>query len=746
MPLNRRCESLAFLLFTAFVLLVMAPPAHAQLTAIKAPLTNTYPQDGTVPPKRQFLYCHGSYGTPPNTKPIPLEWEIELRNDGLTQLTGVTFTDDVRAGDNGTNFSLLCPATLVPSGAVVTCNTATNTITVSNITVPPCGRVHLRFATEVDPNAPILTNLCNGGVVTQGANSFRTKSPFGANQEYIPATNPDDTCVLKSGICPAFKPYNLRVYHTLTDVNGPPMLPGDKIIVKARFDTRYAPTPSFDFDHYDENQDGVGPIALPLFIDPDPSPFISKPIVGALYVWNPALRQISVIDDPAIPGLPPLATGTIIDLVEWSGVVNCAVPAGAAQCTQSGLYLTGGTFLGVDDPTTYDVTDGSCAIPVQPTFSTSGKSIADGDSSGNAQPNEILTFKVTVQNSTPAPSRFMNCETQATAVEVVDTVDLTFLDPTSIVVNNGGTRSGNRITWTLPTLNADGRTGNPTDLTFTAKVLSTVNTGDRICNTSATITSAELKSVADGGKSGCATELPFVVPRACIDVLVPATPQLSITKSAPQPTYCAGDTFLYTVTVSNGGGAPANNVDVTDILDNFWLPANITPLNGGILCPRPTCTPATVTWPQIPALASTSSQSFQIRVTIPPTTASGTNITNVARAKASNAAAPPDATFPITVLGPTLTFDKVLNTVPPVSEGQALDWTITLKNTGGCPATNVVVSDTIDTSFLDDTTLTFTPPGGVYNMLTKVLAWPATTVNANQTLSYTVHAEIYKPG
>ena len=118
-----------------------AAPARAAISAYLAPLSQVR-VDVATPPLSGHFYrmCDDLLNT------YPIEFELEVRNDGPDPRV-VNLSDDLDAGSRG-HFQLRCPLTLLPEGvdpADVVCDVAANAWAVNRVTLPPCGRVYLRF-------------------------------------------------------------------------------------------------------------------------------------------------------------------------------------------------------------------------------------------------------------------------------------------------------------------------------------------------------------------------------------------------------------------------------------------------------------------------------------------------------------------------------------------------------------------------------------------------------------------------
>ncbi len=167
-------------------------------------------------------------------------------------------------------------------------------------------------------------------------------------------------------------------------------------------------------------------------------------------------------------------------------------------------------------------------------------------------------------------------------------------------------------------------------------------------------------------------------------VVTPPAAALTVTKvltsSADEDgsaTVTLNDTLTYTITVENTGGQNANNVVASDPL----IPTpSINTCNGVILAAAATC-----------QLVGT----YQVLAA----DVTATQISNTATATSDNAATDDDTLVTPVVTPAVLTVSKILSNnadedaSASVTPGDTLEYTITVTNTGGSPATDVVASD-----------------------------------------------------
>ena len=162
---------------------------------------------------------------------------------------------------------------------------------------------------------------------------------------------------------------------------------------------------------------------------------------------------------------------------------------------------------------------------------------------------------------------------------------------------------------------------------------------------------------------------------------------LDLTKTdAPDPVI-SGSNITYTLVVTSSGTRALTNVVITDP-----IPANTTfvgATGGGTL------SAGVVTW-TIATLASGASQTLTLTVQIGAGVANGTVVINTASATSTQTPTPTQSTTTTTVQSPVsfATSSKTVN-FGTATPGTTLTYTIVVINSGGNPATGVVVNDTI---------------------------------------------------
>ena len=206
-------------------------------------------------------------------------------------------------------------------------------------------------------------------------------------------------------------------------------------------------------------------------------------------------------------------------------------------------------------------------------------------------------------------------------------------------------------------------------------------------------------------------------------------------KSGPQSVK-PGGSITYTITTTNRGTAPAQQVVVLDQIPQELIPPiptlpTVIASNGG------TYLNATrnVTWPTIPVLNVGQSITYSITVALPPNLVAGGTLTNVA--SSSSATFDPDlsnndGSTPASQVLTTVT-DRVADLVtsksgPIVSTvGSTVTYNLVTTNNGPDPAINVTITDSIIPGLIGVTA----SEGGIYNPTTGIVTFPALATLAN---------------
>ncbi|WP_257385127.1 hypothetical protein [Tahibacter caeni] len=266
------------------------------------------------------------------------------------------------------------------------------------------------------------------------------------------------------------------------------------------------------------------------------------------------------------------------------------------------------------------------AANVAVTKALSGES---GAQPGVAEPGETLTYTITLANSGG---------TAATNVGATDRIDA---NTSFVSADNGGTFAAGLVSWSGLSIPA----GGSLQLTVVVQVASPIPLGVSQVANLAYLTGTTPPACPPAGPQ-------------CVLTPTEQSPRLQVTKTVNTTTVAAGGTATYTVTVTNVGTIPANNVIVDDA-----LPAGIVGFiwtcsgSGGAVCPAASGTGALYqTVPQLPVGASLI---YTITAQI-SATASGNLLNTVVVSPSSNTVCMPsgqpgpcNASVPLVVLGST---------------------------------------------------------------------------------------------
>ena len=260
--------------------------------------------------------------------------------------------------------------------------------------------------------------------------------------------------------------------------------------------------------------------------------------------------------------------------------------------------------------------------------------------------NAEFDYTITVTN---------NGDGEATGTSVADTLpaglEYVSSDPTATV-------SGSTVTWNVGTLDPAGSS----ELTLTVKG-----------------TTGGAKENVATASSGGNTLQPEA--RATTTILVPA---LTVAKEGRGAMF-VGSQATYTLTAANAGDAPLTGVTITDT-----IPSGLTYVSSS---PAGTESGSTVTW-DIGDLAVGATSS----VTVTLEGESVGTVTNTADASSTEADAG-QVTLSIRVLAAPGASLALTDSFDPVSEGEEVDFTVSVSNQGRSPMTNVRVVVPIHTEF-----------------------------------------------
>ncbi len=394
---------------------------------------------------------------------------------------------------------------------------------------------------------------------------------------------------------------------------------------------------------------------------------------------NPALTFLSASDGGTAAG----------QIVTWN---NLTVPANSQKTITLNARIGDATGNGTVISNTA-VVNGSFTGSDNTTVSGNGTgqqfTVTKTDNKLTAAPGETLAYTIVITNT---------LNTQATGVSVVDILNsnLTFQS-----ASDGGTANSQTVTWSNLTIGAN----SSRTLVLYAVIKNNAVNGTVITNTATvngSFTGTDTTTVNTGNTGQ----------------------QFTVAKTDNQTTVSAGQTYSYTITVTNNFSTQATGVTVTDA-----LPSNVTYVSAsdsGFLNGN------TVTWNNLTVNAN-SQRILTLNVRVNDNVSSGTVISNTAVVNGSFT-----GTDTTTVsgggTGGNLSITKTDGRTTVVIN-ETLTYTITLTNNSNNSVSNVSVTDTLPTSQL---TFISASDGGTFNG--NIVTWSGLFVGANSTRSVTLQA------
>lgn len=214
------------------------------------------------------------------------------------------------------------------------------------------------------------------------------------------------------------------------------------------------------------------------------------------------------------------------------------------------------------------------------------------------------------------------------------------------------------------------------------------------------------------------------------DVDVRPIPRLVIEKEANPPSGSqvgSGETITYTITATNVGTVPINGAVITDVVDTDLT--NVMPLDGGAFAS------GTVTW-NVGSIAVGQTVTVRFKPDVKIGLTTGTEIFNTGKlvSPALPTAANTNTTRHTTTSTPVLSISK---TASPTSSapGGSINYTIVVSNTGDSTATNLVVTDNPDETYVASVSAISSP--GTYSGNTITWNLPNLSPASSVTVNYT---------
>ena len=245
----------------------------------------------------------------------------------------------------------------------------------------------------------------------------------------------------------------------------------------------------------------------------------------------------------------------------------------------------------------------------------------------------------------------------------------------------------------------------------------------------------------NGSDCGCSPQSCLVNPTPFPPIPPAPEPNLVIEKTRNSPAQVVpGDKVSYTIKVTNKGTGSAANISVVDNLN-----ANLLYLGSGV---TPAAAPAVgdtgqVRWSINSLAANGGSIAIQLAATVAASAPAGT-ISNAASATVSGTTSDSNTVSVNVNRIPALSLRKTINGLTSQREtlpaGSTLTYSLTYSNVGSGDASNVTITDVLDTQLVGPPTLI--PATGTWNSVTREFSWNVGTVATGQSETLSVQARI----
>ena len=331
----------------------------------------------------------------------------------------------------------------------------------------------------------------------------------------------------------------------------------------------------------------------------------------------------------------------------------------------------------------------------------------------DTSPNEtdLITYTLNVTNNGPS---------QATDVTVTDTIPagLTFVRfvPTTLPC----TFAAGTLTCTFPTLNA----GQTSVIGIEATV--DVGTSGTTIDNTASVTANEAETDTTNNSDTATIGIDTV--------------DLQVTKDVSDSTPNEGDTITYTITVRNNGPAPATGIEITDDLNGV---NGLTYVSDDSTTTSTTYDSGTGVW-TLTGITLDAGDSLSLNVTASVDTGASALAQPLSNTATMTGVDQPDSNAAnnsdnadIAVGGLDFSPQKGVDNATP-NEGDTIVYSILVTNNGAANATNIVVTDQLDTLNVTYVSDTSASTSTTYSAGTGTWTIPALAVGDNIRLDITV--------
>ncbi len=376
---------------------------------------------------------------------------------------------------------------------------------------------------------------------------------------------------------------------------------------------------------------------------------------------------------------------------------NASVSAGAVSYTSPTLTWTGSLNPGNSATVTFSVTvnnpdTGDKTLSTTVTTAAVGSNCPSGSTDPNCAtsvPVSVLTIVNSASVTTVTPGGTVDYTVTVTNSGQVTVSNGTLTIPLSDVIddavyNGDAAATAGTVSYTSPNLTWTGTLATQASATITfSATVNDPDTGNKTLQDTITSTTPGSTCPASG-----------TAPAACTTAVSVLVPGLTISTTASSSTTTPGSAVQYTITVADTGQTSYTGVAVTDDLTNIL---NDSVYNGDAAATTGSVAYAspTLTWTGNLAPGDTATITFSVTVDNPDN--GDKHLTNTVVSTAQGSTCPSGSTNPactaaVTDLIPGLTITKTAN-VASATPGSAVDYTITVADTGQTSYTGAAVTD-----------------------------------------------------
>lgn len=466
-------------------------------------------------------------------------------------------------------------------------------------------------------------------------------------------------------------------------------------------------------------------------------------------VTNGGLSPVTITDGGSLKiPIPPGTTFSSVNMPGWT----CGLASGVVTCTPNSTFASGASAAYTLAVTVDPATLGGTIIQATATVASNHEDPTPSNNVASTTTTVITASQVDLSITNTVPAVVV----QGTAFNFTQTVTnngvISAANPTFTTQIPSGTTFNSLTTpsagWTCA--------AGPLAGQMTCTRSSPLAVGESaVFSLNLTASGAVATNLSSTAYTTTTTSEPYTqnnVATASTNIIAANTADVAITVSDFPDPVVAGESILYTQTVTNNGVIPAANVTVT-----FPTPPNTTysyiDFPAGWTCstsPLPgTPTPGsagTITCTK-PTLAVGETASFPLTVSVNSATANGTVINYTATVSTTTTDSIPanNTSSASTLVGAATSADVAIVKTPsanPVRTADTLLYNLRVTNNGPATATNVTVTDVIPANLTWVSTITSKGGPCTYTSGTRTVSCPVGTLTNGQVANITIRVTV----